>query len=173
MGMSIFSCATPPKGFTYQFKNVNTGLDKLINIDGYYLSEECDSMYISLFMFYSNGLCRFARTEKDGVDYALNSFKDEGKELNPHISWGIYHISNDTIFGQFIEDQGIFYGDYSFYTNYKILPNKRVMITSHVNEEGKIVEGNKCNIVARFYPLEKKRDWKECPWLKKKWFWKK
>ncbi|MBK5722865.1 hypothetical protein JGH11_18500 [Dysgonomonas sp. Marseille-P4677] len=167
--LGLISCASKPKGFSYRFNGKETGLENLIDINGYYIINEKNSMYCSVFMFYENGLFRFANTSESGVEKVLTSFSSEEKEFYSFIPWGTYYFDNDTIYTQYIQERGLLYGSYILNRNYKILPNKKIICIYYSNNEN-ITEINVDSDTAKFHPLKSKRDWRECPWLKKKWF---
>ncbi|MFT4073170.1 MAG: hypothetical protein QM654_14750 [Dysgonamonadaceae bacterium] len=179
----LISCSTiKPRGFTYTFEDTSTGLDTLINIDGYYLSNQyCDSTYVDAFMFYDNGLFITTGTWSDSINRIVRSFKDIKSERN--FIWGTYRIINDTIKTQDIYTNGWLYGPFLNESVFVILPNKRVVQLSFMKTVGIVgkygardfidCSDNPCVSPAKFYPLESKRDYHECPWLKKKWFYKK
>lgn len=120
-------------------------------------------------MFYKNGLFRFANTSDSGFEKVLTSFNSEGKEFYSFIPWGVYYISNDTIYTQYIQEQGFLFNNYILNRNYKILPNEKNICIYYSNNDD-VTKINKDTDISCFCPLKVKRDWQECPWLKKKWF---
>jgi hypothetical protein len=156
-----------PSGFTYKYDGKYTGLDTLIDIDGYYKSIERQSepnpnpdsritRYHSALMFYRDGLVCYIIS-----DNPWKTFRDR---LYPVRSWGTYKVYGDTIKCQFISDLGAMGG----------VPVR--FITYHIVSKAKIEEidreGGK--IMHSFYPLENRIDSTEWNWaLKKKWFWEK
>lgn len=72
----LLGCQSRPKNFTHYYEDINTGLEKRINIEGYYVSEHgCDSLFYSMFMFYSDGLFTIATTSDISSDL-INCFEN-------------------------------------------------------------------------------------------------
>lgn len=174
LGTSLIACASHPKGFSYYFDEKNTGLDTLIDINGYYVSkEDCDNSFYSIGMFYSNGIFTLATTSNSSSPNIINCFKTGGKsDYCQYPSWGTYRIVNDTIKTQIYQDNGnwgeryIWFRDFLIKSPTKIILIKKYCIISGYNQDYIYT----CPQVSDFFPLETKRNWRECPLLKKKWF---
>ena len=175
-------CSSQPKGFTYKYNPEKyTGLDTLINIQGYYkVPYGCDEKFYSLVMFYPNGLVTIA-TDDDTYGSPKdipNCFRFGGTvAVCQYPEWGLYEIKQDTIKTQVIDDLGWVYGKRIVYRNYLILQNKELQsISDYISIDMKIEDNggryieNPCPKPAEFYSSESKRDTLICPWLKKKWF---
>lgn len=174
--IGLFACASRPKGFTYFFDGEYTGLDTLININGYYrASEKCDSSNYIIFMFYPNGLITLATISTDTNSDIITCFAGDKSIYSQYPSWGTYRIVNDTIKTQIYQDNGNWGKSYIWFRDFLIkLPTEIVLIKNYCiingcNQDSVYV----CPKASDFSPLERKRDWKESPLLKKKWFTKK
>lgn len=174
----IWACQSKPKNFSIPFRNVDTGLSRQININGYYVSAHaCDTSLYTVFMFYSNGLFTIATTSTLH-DELINCFIDSGyKKSCDYPLWGTYTISDDTIKTQVIRTEG---DGVVILRDYKILPDKQIInISDYVEpiytnlaymENYPSFMNNPCPTVSLFYPLSSKRDSTECPFIHKKWF---
>lgn len=177
----LLGCQSYPKNFTYYYSDQNTGLDKLIDIDGYYISQHgCDSAFYSMYMFYPNGLFTIATTRKI-LSELTDCFENGGVSTICHYPlWGTYKVEGNLIKTQVIRTEG--HGCVIF-RDYRILPNKNIVnvsdyIQSQYTNLGYMSNypsfvSSECSKEAVFYPLQSKRDSTACPFLKKKWFWEK
>ncbi len=174
----LLSCGTrKPFGFTNYFTNEYTGIDTLINIDGYFFVEEkCRNDFYCMFMFYPNGLFTLATTSTMS-SYLRDCFKQGGDyNICKYPSWGTYEINNDTIITQLIVDYGPGgWGKVMVFRDYLILPSKELLYISEYCIDKDVVTcneapANPCPKVAQFVPMERKRSIQDCPWLKKGWF---
>ncbi|MDU1891470.1 MAG: hypothetical protein E6767_12350 [Dysgonomonas sp.] len=167
-----------PQGFTYQYTGNYTGLDTLINIDGYYKVpyNSCidDKSHIYL-MLYPDGLLNtVAYTASDETEL-IDCFKYGGKNC-AFVQWGTYWIRDDTLKIQKIMNTGLVaQGNVTYFYNFQILPTKELLYISKHCITKEIPECNQdpvnpCPKVADFFPLEKKRETTDCPHLKKGWF---
>lgn len=179
MAFSLISCASRPKGFTYYFNEGETGLDTLININGYYISDEgCQEPRYAAFMFYPNGLfvIGFGENYEDNdADCFAGKSKTNGCLSAP---WGIYEIHNDTIKTQIYQDNGNWGHRFTIFRDYKIISKTElILINEYCIEKGinwcNENRKDRCPKVSIFLPLETKRGWRESPLMKKKWIWKK
>ena len=171
-------CVSRPKNFTYSYDKENTGLDKLIDINGYYISQrECDSTFYSIYMFYSDGLFTIATASKISPEL-IQCFENGGtSKIYQYPLWGIYKVEDDLIKTQVIRLEG---NGCVIFRDYRILPDKQIInISEYVQPEytnlGYMANypsftSNACEKPAEFYSLTSKRDSIECPLLKKKWF---
>ena len=167
-----------PKNFTYRYTGENTGLDKLIDINGYYISQHgCDSAFYSMYMFYPDGLFTIATTSKIS-DELIDCFEKGGKSnICRYPLWGTYRIEGNLIKTQAVRTEG---NGCVIFRDYRILPDKKIVnVSDYVQpqytnlgymENYPSFTENSCEKVAEFYTLESKRDSTECPLLKKKWF---
>lgn len=177
--ISINCFCQTPKDFTYRFINQNTGLDSLIHIDGYYVTQRaCDSAFLSVFMFYPNGLFTIATTSKI-LPELINCFEYGGKtKICKYPLWGTYRIMGDTIKTQSIRQEGI--GICTIFRNYQIMPDRTLVnICDYIYPENTKIGNmknypsffkNPCPVAATFVPLPSKRNQYECPLFSKKWF---
>lgn len=178
MVAGLISCQTRPKNFTLLYRNSDTGLAELIDINGYYVSAHaCDSSFYSVFMFYPDGLFTIATTTTLS-DELIRCFTSSGKnKVCDYPLWGIYSLAQDTIKTQVIRTEG---SGVVIFRDYKILPEGQLMnISDYVQPEYTNLAymknypsftENPCPSVARFYPLESKRDSADCLFFHKKWF---
>lgn len=151
-----------PKNFTYKYDGKYTGIDTLINIDGYYLQE--DDIYghpPSKMMFYRDGL--FCTTNGDPIKY----FQKE--KLKYAIDWGRYYIVGDTIKLQVIQDRGLMDKVGCHSIQYLII--SKTELVSLMYPTGSDPDRIKKERMKKytFQPLESRLD--STNWLlKKKWF---
>lgn len=176
----IFYGCGAPKNFTYHFNNENKGLDKLIDINGYYISTHgCDTSFYSIYMFYPNGLFTIATTTEITSEL-IDCFQNGGaSNICKYPLWGTYRIEDNMIKTQTIRMEG---NGCTIFRDYKILPDKSILnISDYVQPEYTNLgymnnypsfTSNPCEKKAQFYPLKTKRDSTECLLLKKKWFYK-
>lgn len=168
----LISCSSlKPRGFTNTFEDKYTGLDTLINIEGYYSSKKelGDNDFFSIYMFYSNGI--FVRTGVTMIiPEVIESFTGKYPDCR-FIDWGTYRINKDTIHAELIVTDGWLYRPETVKIDYIILPDP---ILPKEKTTGYVVKDDSLHYMAigEFHPLESKRDYKDCPWLKKKWFYK-
>lgn len=161
----FFACGSLPKNFTYYYTGEDTGLDQLINIDGYYISEYgCDSAFYSVYMFYPDGLFTIATTSEVSSEL-IDCFENGGKsELCQYPVWGIYRVEHDTIKTQVIREEG---SGFVIFRDYLITPEKDIInIRDYVEAECSNLayiknypsfKENPCSKAARFFPLKSKR----------------
>lgn len=175
----LVACAgIKPKNFTYHFKDEYTGIDTLIDIQGYYFTQRaCDTAYHSMFMFYDNGLFTIAT----GSDLTAleKCFREGGNTpLCRYPQWGTYRIEKNKIRTQVVLEEGI--GVCVIFRDYLILPEKKLInLSDFVQPEytnlGNLKNypsfmDNPCPDEIDFYPLTEKRDSLECPLLKRAYF---
>ena len=177
----LWSCGSRPENFTYFYKNENTGLDRLIDLSGYYVSRHgCDSTFYSIYMFYPDGLFTIATTTQL-LPELISCFENGGKsKICNYPLWGTYRIEGDLIKTQTIRQEG---NGFVIFRDYRILPDGSIVNVSDYVQPHSINLGymmnypsftnNPCEEKAEFYPTKNKRDSTECPLLKKKWFYKK
>ncbi len=149
-----------PRGFTYKYTGEYNGIDSLINIDGYFVATEplktlsrgkpYDSY--SSFALYNNAL-------------AYNNMSGY---------WGVYDIRGDTIDIQYIADSYVVQGATSYATKYLIISKNEleVLEKSGIKNITK-TEYFSNHILQRSDSSRIIPNSSDCPWLKKKWFWKK
>lgn len=200
-----------PKPWVYPYvANTYTGLDTLLNINGYYLSKITDTTHFegrsipnsdhdtivpilrteyNSIMFYNNGLCASSSTRvatsEDKIILALDTLYSNKVFTNKNInesykkndtSWGTYEVHNDTIKVYLIENligcDGTRKNIIS--KRYLISNEKQLRLTFISNSNEKYGYEKILDIAnSTFYPIENKRDSTECPYLTKKWFYKK
>lgn len=174
----LIGCQSVPKNYTYFYEKQNTGLDQLIDIDGYYVSQfGCDSTFFSVFMFYPDGLFTIATTS-DLSSELIDCFVNGGKsKICKYPLWGVYQLEGNTIRTQVIVTEG---NGCTIFRDYKILGKRQIVNISDYVEPEKTNLGyfanypsfsvNECAEPAMFYSSTQKRDSIECPFLNKKWF---
>ena len=187
--------------------DTHTGLDTLLNIDGYYVSLITDTLrskesstldtdldssalvlkqrYLSV-LFYDNGLCSSLNTREAFSDatvmkstldtlYSNQSFENVYyKEYNT--SWGTYEVHNDTIKAYFIENLlGCDATRKNIVANTYLISDDRKLKQIYASNSNKFYGYTKTLDIpyATFYSIANKRDSTECPYLTKKWFYKK
>lgn len=174
----ILSACGAPQNFTFRYPGQDTGLDKLIDINGYYVSPfGCDSSFLSVYMFYPDGL--FTIATATAVSSELTdcfAYGDSGAVCKYPL-WGIYRVDGDTIKTQVLRMEG---DGCVIFRDYKILPDGAIVnISDYVDPDYTSLgymanypsfKVNGCETRALFYPLKVKRSKDECPLLKKKWF---
>lgn len=181
---SVLSCITlKPKDFTYQYKKEYTGLDTLISIDGYYISDRgCDTAFHSIFKFYPDGLFIIATgTDLTEVVKCFNNDLDKNNTICKYPSWGVYRVMNDTIKTQTVRHEGI--GFCTIFRDYKISNNRTITnISDYVIPENSNIgymtrypsfTENACSKSSTFYPLKNDISTEKCPFFNKKWFYRK
>ncbi|MCD8177793.1 MAG: hypothetical protein LUE98_10325 [Tannerellaceae bacterium] len=169
-----FSC-TRPRYFTNHYTGEYTGLDTLINIEGFYYFERDDSSNINYcIMFHEDGLFIYTHVGKPS-DSLTNYF--EGYSRYPGFC-GTYYIDKDTLKTQGIINRGWMYGVFVIFKDYYISPvGELSFIREYILEDRLIGSGNlnKRNFrpdnylnPGTFFPLDIKDH--RCRYIKKKWF---
>jgi len=183
---SFMCCASKAKYFTNYYTGKYTGLDTLINLQGYYISSSCYPNPYNGFvmtMFYNNGLalhnsCNNSPEDKED-DFLVNLYKGYLKKKVYWLQWGSYVIKDDTIKLQTNVTFGFPYPSGAFieYSDFKLLPGGRIQLVAEYGRGDDWPYDWKlhpdCNKPSVFFPLETKADSTKCPLLKKKWFWDK
>lgn len=176
--LSLIGCQSAPNNYSYFYDKQNTGLDQLIDLDGYYVSQfGCDSTFFSVFMFYPDGLFTIA-TASEVSPELIDCFVNGGKsKICQYPLWGVYRLEGDTIKTQVIVTEG---SGCTIFRDYKILGQREIVNISDYVEPEKTNLGyfanypsfmvNSCAVPAMFYPSVKKRNPGECPFIDKKWF---
>lgn len=175
--LCMLGCGAPAN-FTLRYQDRDTGLDRLIDIEGYYVSPfGCDSSFFSVYMFYPDGLFTIATTTDVSAQLA-QCFAHGGKStVCKYPLWGVYEVSGDTIKTQTLRLDG---NGCVIFRNYRILPDRSIVnISDYVEPRYTSLrymanypsfKVNECETRALFYPVDTKRSESECPLLKKKWF---
>lgn len=174
---ACFSCATAPKNFTYRYTGEQTGLDKLIDIEGYYVSQHgCDTSFYSVYMFYPDGLFTIATTSTISEELIACFMQGGNSRLSRYPTWGIYKIEENIIKTQVIRTDGNFviFRDYSI-TGDGLLLNVSDFVEPRYSNMGYLKNypsftNNPCAKPAVFSPLDSKRNVSECPFINKNWF---
>lgn len=179
MIMIAFLSCSSGKYFTNYYTGNYTGLDTLINLQGYYISSSCDPFYYTMTMFYNNGLAVNSTMSDDDVsDFAINLYKGRlNNKYTQWLVWGSYVIKDDTIKLQTDIPNSFLYpsGTFIEYSDFKILPDGKIQLVSNYllgdswHYDWKMYPD--CNKPSVFFPIETKADSTKCPLLKKKWFW--
>lgn len=171
----IYSCITPKNAinkFTFCFSNEKTGLEKLIDLNGYYyLINTKRKTKEEGYTFYNNGFSEYASGE-----YWL----DQTKASSKYGTFGIYQIKNDTIKIQYITSpRATPSGTYKVW--FKILNHNSIKMIytgnlKHVTKEA--LNEFKLNqfyinrgTIFKFHPLEKKPEIDQTYIINKNWFW--
>lgn len=142
-----------PKGFTFQYEKKDTGLDQLIDIDGFFaFSFDANRGLV----FFADGLvCNISILSNGIIDYRL---------------WGLYIVENDIIKTQFILDGGI----NGFDINrdfFRIIDRNEIKREAYLSYQDNYVTERQYSL---FYtPLPQSVSIETCWLLKKKWFWTK
>lgn len=175
----LYNCSMlKPVDFEYVYDRTYTGLDTLINIDGYYIIQrECDSAFYSALMFYPDGLFSII-TGSDLSDAAGCLADNNNRTICKSISWGGYRIVNDTIKTQEVRQEGM--GFCTIFRDYIMTADKNIInISDYVIPENTKIGymrnypsffENLCPNAAVFSSIQTKRNLSECPYLSKKWF---
>lgn len=170
--MLLFSCVTS-KGviheFTYCFDGKVTGLDTLINTNGYYLNYK-----VRDYIFYNYGFTKTANFEHWKEQVPTESSK--------YGIYGVYNVFNDTIKVQYITPpNGKTQGKYDVW--FKVIDKNTIQMIYYGGRKRYIsnvdVEDFKTNsyyslndmVVFKFHPLKALPDIKETFVYDKKWFW--
>jgi len=173
----ISGCAGP-KNFTYKYQKEITGLEKLIDINGYYISQHgCDTSFYSIYMFYPDGLFTIATTSQI-LPELIDCFKNgEKSAVCKYPLWGTYRIEGNLIKTQVLRMEG---DGCVIFRDYKILLDGNIInVSDYVQPEYTSLgymenypsfTANPCEKIALFHPLSSKRNISDCPLLNKKWF---
>lgn len=171
---SCYFCWLEADTFTYRYDGKLTGIDSLINVDGYY---ETNTYYMANanIMFYRDGtLASVFGTA------GMGRIKSDTDSIGNIDGWGQYKICGDTIKTQTIVIAGnIFWGD-SFASSpiivferwFKII-NRDTLLVIYYNDikEPKRTDKQYFNTLVCFKPLKSRPD-SNC-WLKRNsWAWK-
>lgn len=177
----LVGCRSYPANFTPIYDGQHTGLDSFINIEGYYVSPQgCDSSFYSMYMFYPDGLFTIATVSAVHPEL-VKCFENGGQSAACNYPiWGIYRVDGDVIKTQVIRPEG---GGCVIFRDYKILPDGQIVNVSDYLQPQYTRLGymanypsfqdNPCKQPADFFPLKQRRNKEDCPYLKKKWFWRK
>lgn len=169
--VSYWSCNSLPKDFTTRYIGNGTGLDTLIDIDGYYISQfGCDTSFYSIYMFYSDGLFTIATTSAISDELTECFVNGGSSNICRYPSWGLYTIEGDTIKTQTIRPEG---NKFTIFRDYLILPDKSIVnICDYVQPRYSNLgylgnypsfRRNECLIPAQFHKLSSKRSAQDCP----------
>lgn len=189
------------RGFTYCFDNNDTGIEKLIDIDGYYESyslirrnNKIDTTFNTM-MFYSNGLYvgAFGDTNRDRIIYdqeksrwlggniplffeEISKDKDNKKYESFYlITWGRYIINNDTIKIQHMQKPSALASNPAYESWYKVTGrNSLIWIkTFRIDKEYPLraIDPPEKNITYYFHKVPIIPPFDNAWILKEKWFW--
>lgn len=147
-----------PRGFTFKHTGEYNGIDTLLNIDGCFVSKEPQ-------IYFSNG-------EPYELYYPFILYKDGLAYDTTTRYWGIYNLKNDTIEIQYIVYQNAIQGSISYKNKYLILSKSELEVLEAGEEKNITKQGYFSNYILQECDSSQLPS-KECPWLKKKWFWKK
>lgn len=155
---SLVSCLIPmglkPSKFSIKYDGIYTGLDTLINLNGYYTSIGSGNESYGNFLFYNEGQVVFTNSGR-----ADHYFEKRYKEVLD--SWGTYRMSGNTIDVQIIVDQGTNGPGYRV-LNFKFeIETSKSLVSLTPFDKGTIYT---------FYPLENKIDSLQNRYLKKGWY---
>jgi hypothetical protein len=159
--------------YTYLFDGKITGLDTMLNLNGYYHTINGGSIGNTYFLFYNDG------TYADLI-HVINTKQNKSDSIRIINGWGHYIIHNDTIKAQVIEVYGgIIDSGYTKYIAdvvdrwFKIISKDTIQEIYWYNYSRSKKDQNwdYINSFATFHPLKDKPD-SNC-WLKTKpWAWK-
>ncbi|MFR9166467.1 MAG: hypothetical protein ACLVKO_09730 [Dysgonomonas sp.] len=164
----LIASYTNPSGFTYKYDGRYTGIDTLINVDGYYQSdsiikvESTGISYTYKFMFYRDGLCCMT------ISDAVKSFQTGEYPVR----WGTYILAKGIIKTQIIADDFGTGKRLVCYYNFKIINGNQIkMISSGTSLKKEMISSNMRseNLICLFHPLESRID-STNHFLKRKWF---
>ncbi len=169
-----------PAGFSYKYDGENTGLDTLLFLHGYFMTEKVydasietherfgiDGHYYAT-RFYPDGLvCSVSSSDSTNIAKAFS----EDSDIKDWLYWGRYIVSGDTIKVQYIFDNDVMSSSTAYSsskTDYIIAGRSTVFRIPNAKEQGTTTEPvrNKYN----FYPMINSLSPANCPWLKKEWF---
>lgn len=167
-----------PSGFSYKYDGENTGLDSLLFMHGYFMTEKDNDVSILTYerygidgyyyakMFYPDGLiCSVSSSDSLDIPRAFS----ENSEIKNWLTWGRYIVSGDTIKIQYIFDTGAMAGGVqTSHSSYKIIGKNKIKEIKDTKSKDKRPEKE-----YTFYPLLNRLSPANCPWLKKGWFRKK
>jgi len=143
-----------PSGFSIKYNEKYTGLDTLINLQGYYTSIGSGREDYDSFLFYSDGQVCFSNLGNPSLSFTNNY-------LYLSHTWGTYKVKGDLIEIQLITQDGSGGGGYRVLNNQFIIQSdKKLTHTSPTYRD----------IDFTFYPIENKIDSTLNPYLNKKWF---
>lgn len=173
----IFGCQSAPKNFTYRYTEENTGIEDIININGYYVVEHgCDSSFYSMLMFYPDGLFMIATTSDVSQDLIACFSGDRVSTFCDYPIWGIYKIEGNMIKTQIYRSEG---NGFTIFCDYEVLPdgslvNLRDYVEPRYSNLGYLKNypsftENPCPKPAKFYPLSTKRDKSSSSLLRRGW----
>lgn len=156
-----------PSDFKYAYDGKYTGIDSLLFVNGYFLSEAIHSKdpydrseTYSTIMFYRDGLV--CSVPFNNIPRILGVLKGED-EYEPKM-WGNYKIIKDTVLVQLISNWDISFGSGAGFVNFIINSKDKIELWN--------TNDSTSRLVYKFHPLENRID--STNWLlKKKWFYKK
>jgi len=164
--LSFSSCSIivtwfKPKYFTAEYDGKYTGIDTMLNIDGYFYS---DSTHDNVVLY------------RDGTIGAVIANRDYFSKENKNdygISWGIYTIKNDTIKAQTILNFGGMENMRTGFNTYIIKSKNEIEYYSrHTDRDFLNSEKTLKKIPLYYHPDPNRLD--SAHWVKKrKWFWDK
>jgi hypothetical protein len=158
------ACHTQPKNFTYSYEKKNTGLDQLIHLNGYYISEHaCDSSFYSIYKFSPDGLFYIATTSQL-TNELIQCFNNDNNNLCKYVLKGIYILDGNIIKTQVIWPVG---NRCTIFRNYRILPCGNIInMSDYVQAEHSNLAymrnypsfyKNPCEKIALFIPLKNEK----------------
>jgi hypothetical protein len=164
------SCATiqtwfKPKGFTYLYDGKYTGIDSLLNIDGYYYSDSTQHGVL----FYRDGSIASFRSLKSR-NFFDKKFYDYNKYL---IYYGVYSLGRrDTIKAQTIINLGGMESMRTGFDTYILKSRNKIEYFSGNDNNIYINHEDTFRIPMYYHPYPNRID--SAHWVKKrKWFWNK
>ena len=168
--------------FTYCYDGVDTGIDTLINIEGYY--DVADNDVYPRLMFYKDGTYveGFSYSYHKSIQSQFEEIINDKKKLKVFHNnvWGRYIICGDTIKVQTVERPGcgsmspIWYLENIWYkvidrnTIVGIFPSNNIIVYPSALEENPYMI--RYGTPAKFYPLSVRPN-SDCFLKSEKWFW--
>lgn len=187
-----------PKPWLYPYEPSYTGLDTLINIEGYYFAENADTMCYKnsgngvsdsivkhcyprdySIMFYDDGLCTssdWSESSRERLDTLYSNMNFAAKWVTKeNTPWGTYTLQNDTITAHLIENLNGCDGTRKNVITmiFIIKEDDELKMISISNSNKEYGYTKTLDVVAKFCPVMNKRAKEDSPYLKKGWFYKK
>ena len=156
--------------------DTDTKIEEKLNINGYYYSEESNSIFIlykdqaCISYYFKNELSDLRGIPVENLGLLVS--KKPGNIALWNKYNGIYTISGDTLTIDFYEKNNIIYIHtwLEFYTDkFKIIDRNTLRLFQRINEDGEILNGD---FEYKFVPLEYLPDPYNNDLKKKKWMWR-
>lgn len=152
----LCGCATSNK-----IAKENTGLDSLIDMDGYYIAQrECDTTFFSVFRFYADGRFAIATTKSKPKELIDCFVSPNDSKICQYISWGTYRLEANSIKTETIRKEGIakcvIYRDYEIQSDKSLINISDYVIAKNTKigymKNYPSFRENACSVKSKFYP---------------------